>query len=103
MIQLLRRRQQRGNALTEYVLLLLAVVILSMQAVVEYGRSVEGEFGGADSESVWEDVSSNMAGVPGTAGDGGCPYYFNPATGRWHDPETHLFVTFDSAGTSGCF
>jgi Flp pilus assembly pilin Flp len=92
----------RGNALVEYVILLLAIAIFLLTAVVEYGESVDAEWRGADNQSAWSEVSSGLGGGGGDSSGAPCPYYYNAATGRWHDPETHLFVSFEDAGGHGC-
>lgn len=96
-----RTDRRSGNALVEYVILLIAVSIFVLTIVLEYGQSVEGEWARTNEDSAWDTVSENLEGGDGD-GDEGCPYYYNPATGRWHDPDTHLFVSFEDAGGSGC-
>jgi Flp pilus assembly pilin Flp len=98
----IRHHAAAGNALTEYVILLLAIAVTLITVIVEYGRSVDPEWRGADSNSAWDQISSNLPGGSGPGDGGGCPYYYNHATGRWHDPESHLFVSFDDAGSAGC-
>lgn len=91
--------------MTEYVILLSAIVVLCSQIVVQYGGSVKALWEGADGADVWDGVTSGLGGgaSDGGGGDGpGCPYYYNPATGRWHDPSTNLFVSFEDAGGHGC-
>jgi hypothetical protein len=90
-----------GNATLEYVILLTAVAVFVLTIVLEYGNSVQNEFSGADDNAAWDQIAANLEG--GSDGeDGPCPYYYNPATGRWHDPSTHLFVSLDNATSSGC-
>ncbi len=89
----------------EYIILLCAVGVLLLTIVVEYGDSVEAEWSRADDSSVWSDVESGLDadGDGGDAADDGCAgYYYNSATGRWHDAETHLFVSFADAEAAGC-
>jgi hypothetical protein len=88
--------------MTEYVILIVVIAIVCAQLVLQYGASVKALWEGAESDSVWEDVSSSVGGSSGGDGDPGCPYYFNAATGRWHDPATNLFVPFDDANSHGC-
>ena len=90
-----------GNAMLEYVILLIAIAVFVLALVVEYGKSVQDEFTGADDNAAWDQIAANLEGGPGD-GDTPCPFYYNPATGRWHDPATHLFVSFDNATSSGC-
>ncbi len=104
MMQLRRRADRRaGNALFEYLILLVAIAVFLITIVVEYGNSLEAEWSGADNNPAWDSIAENLDGGPdGTDGDSPCPYYYNAATGRWHDPDTHLFVSFDDAGGAGC-
>ncbi len=90
-----------GNAMLEYVILLMAIAIFVLAVVVEFCHSVQDEFTGADDNAAWDQIAANLEGGPGD-GDTPCPFYYNPATGRWHDPATHLFVSFDNAASSGC-
>ena len=84
------------------MILLVAVVVLGATIVVEYGATVDAKWRGAESDSVWEDVESGLA-AESEPGEEGCSgYYFNSATGRWHDSETHLFVSFSDAEEAGC-
>ncbi len=104
-MMVIRRRSDRraGNAMFEYIILLIAIAVFVLTAVVEYGNSVHGEFSGADSNPAWDAIAANLeGGADGTGGDSPCPYYYNASTGRWHDPNTHLFVSFDDAGGAGC-
>jgi len=87
--------------MTEYVILLIAIAIFALSIAVEYGRSVESQFAGANEAPAWNQIASNLDGGSGP-GSGGCPFYYNASTGRWHDPSTNLFVSFDDAGSSGC-
>lgn len=98
----IRRPDPRsGNAMLEYVILLIAVSVFVLSIVLEYGNSVQNEFSGAEDNAAWDQIAVNLAG--GSDGeDTPCPYYYNPATGRWHDPGTHLFVSYDNATSSGC-
>ena len=99
----LRRDGRRGNAMTEYLILLVAIAIFVLTAVVEYGNEVESEWGGADQDPAWDAIAENLeGGADGAGSDSPCPYYYNASPGRWHDPATHLFVTFDEAGGAGC-
>jgi len=93
--------RQSGNAATEYVILLMAVAIIALAIVMDYGQAIAGQFAGADGDA---GLSSVDAGISGDAGsnDTACGFYFNPATGRWHDPATNLFVSFDDASAGGC-
>ncbi len=98
-------RAQSGNALVEYIILLVAVAVLLMTILVEYGAEVDRTWRQTDEDSVWDDVESGLDEyVPGSGADGenDCPHYFNSATGRWHDSETNLFVSFSDAEASGC-
>lgn len=96
------RSGQAGNALLEYIILLIAVAVFVLSIVVEYGRNVEGEWRQTDEDGAWDSISENLEGDGTDPGDTPCPYYYNAATGRWHDPATHLFVSFDDAATNGC-
>ncbi len=86
----------------EYVILLVAVAIFVLALVVEYGRNVDAEWRLADEDGAWDQIATNLEGGGDPSEDPPCPYYYNPATGRWHDPDTHLFVSFENAGNSGC-
>ena len=103
MIRLRPADRRAGAAMFEYVILLMAVAIFLITVVVEYGNAVEDEWAQTDENPAWDSISENLAG--GATADGAdspCPYYYNAATGRWHDPATHLFVSFDDAGGAGC-
>ncbi|MCO4771337.1 MAG: hypothetical protein KDA24_14985 [Deltaproteobacteria bacterium] len=105
MTRLLRPRTtdpRSGNAMLEYVILLVAIAVFVLALVVEYGRSVQDEFTGADDNAAWDQIAANLEGDGTDPSDTPCPYYYNPATGRWHDPATHLFVSFDNASGNGC-
>lgn len=98
----IRRPDPRsGNAMLEYVILLIAVSVFVLSIVLEYGNSVQNEFSGAEDNAAWDQIAANLEG-DGDGEDTPCPYYYNPATGRWHDPATHLFVSYDNATSSGC-
>ncbi len=89
----------------EYIILLCAMGVLLLTIVVEYGDAVEAEWSRADDSSVWQDVESGLDEGPEGTGetDDGCSgYYYNSATGRWHDASTHLFVSFADAEAAGC-
>ena len=92
-----------GGTMLEYVILLVAIAVFALTIVVEYGASVEAEWANTDENPAWDSISENLdGGATGDGGDAPCPYYYNAATGRWHDPDTHLFVSFDDAGGAGC-
>lgn len=92
---------QRGNALIEYVILLCALFLLVVTLVVQYGGDVQDAWAQADdTTAVADEVVSNLDG--GDDDGGGCSAYYNAATGRWHDSETNLFISFDDAAASGC-
>lgn len=88
----------------EYIILLVAVSVLLITILVEYGAEVDRTWRLADEDSVWDDIESGLDEyVPGEGEDGSdCPHYFNSATGRWHDSETNLFVSFSDAEDAGC-
>lgn len=89
------REPRRGAALTEYVLGLLAIAIMVIGIVVQYGHDLDAEWRNTDDSSgPLEEVVSDL--------EEGCNFYFNDMTGRWHDSETGLFVSFDDAADSGC-
>lgn len=92
-------RRDRGNAMVEYVILLAAIAILLIAVVYDYGQTLEGEWTGGEPAQLEDSVATNLDG-----GDpsGDCNYYYNPSTGRWHDPDTHLFISFDDAESAGC-
>ncbi len=92
---------QRGNALVEYVILLMAVFLLVVAVLMSYGNSVQNAWAEADdNESAAEEVVSNLDHSP-DPGEG-CSAYYNAATGRWHDNESGLFISFDDASGMGC-
>jgi hypothetical protein len=87
--------------LVEYIILLVAVATLLVAILVEYGGSVDGEWRLANEDSVWQDVENSLS-EDGAADAPECPHYYNSATGRWHDSESHLFVSFADAEAAGC-
>jgi ABC-type cobalt transport system substrate-binding protein len=91
---------QRGTATTEYVILLMAIAIIALALVLNYGQTLKAKWQGDDGAGL-SAVTDTITADPSDSGDG-CNYYFNPATGRWHDPDTNLFVSFDSASAAGC-
>ena len=99
-----REQPQAGNALVEYIILVVAMGVLLLTIVVEYGASVDGHWRLADEDSAWEDIESGLSdgGGDGEDGDGCSGYYYNSATGRWHDAATNLFVSFSDAEDAGC-
>lgn len=93
-------QNQRGNALVEYVILLCAVFLLVVSLVAQYGGDVQDAWAQSDdTAAAAEEVVSNL---DGDGSEGGCNAYYNAATGRWHDNETNLFISFDDASASGC-
>jgi hypothetical protein len=92
-------QRSRGNALVEYVILLMAVFLLVATLVMQYGHDVQDAWAtGDNTASAAEEVVSNLPDGDG----GGCSAYYNAATGRWHDSESNLFVSFDDASSMGC-
>jgi Flp pilus assembly pilin Flp len=99
-VQRLHSPRQQGNALVEYVILLMAIFLLVVAIVVQYGADVQDAWTGSlDNTSAADEVVSNL---DSNDGDGGCHAYYNAATGRWHDSDTGLFISFDDAAASGC-
>ena len=67
--------------------------------VLQYGGDVQDAWTQSDDTTAAADeVVSNLDGDS----DGGCNAYYNAATGRWHDADTNLFISFDDAAASGC-
>ena len=88
----------------EYIILVVAVAVLLMTILVEYGATVDAKWRGATENSAWDTVESSLNDGSGPGGEdgAGCPNYYNSATGRWHDSESHLFVPFAEAEAAGC-
>ena len=96
----MKQRRQQGNALVEYVILLMAVFLLVVALVVQFGHDVQDTWAQADtSTAATDELVSNL---DGDSDGGGCNAYYNAATGRWHDSSTNLFISFDDAAASGC-
>ena len=95
-------QRSRGNALVEYLILLVAVAIIALSLIINFGAEIKALFMLAELQADDVTVVAEGIGGPGHEPGPSCPYYYNPATGRWHDPDTHLFVSFDDAGGAGC-
>lgn len=94
------RRSQHGNALVEYVILLFAIVLLVAALVTQYGQNVEQAWAQGDEEAT--SGASEVTAHLDSDSESGCNAYYNAATGRWHDSDTNLFISFDDAASSGC-
>ncbi len=88
------REPSRGAATLEYVVLLLVIAVAAIGIVVQYGERVDAKWRGDDGPGPLDEVVSDL--------EESCNFYFNDETGRWHDPDTGLFVSFDDAASSGC-
>jgi Flp pilus assembly pilin Flp len=95
-------RGERGNALVEYIILLAAIAAVLVGIVVQYGHDLDAEWRNTDDSTGPIDEVASSLGDDGTGESDGCPYYYNSSTGRWHDPDTNLFVSFDDASAGGC-
>ncbi len=96
------RRGSRGNALVEYLILLVAIAAVLVGIVVQYGHDLDAEWRNTDdSTGPIDEVASEIADG-GDESESECGFYYNSSTGRWHDPDTHLFVSFDTAAAAGC-
>lgn len=96
-----RLQSRRGNATLEYLILLVGVVVLSLSIVVRYGEDLEALWSG-HLEDGFADLESEVGPDAGGDDGGGCSFYWNASTGRFHDPATNLFVSFDDAAAAGC-
>ncbi len=86
-------RARRAQGMTEYILLVGLVAMLLVMAVSLFGGAVEGAY------------DEGTRGVARAAGNPipprlppktpGNPYEWNHAAGRWYDPGSSAFVSFD--------
>jgi hypothetical protein len=96
------RGTRGGNALTEYLILLVAIVAVVLGIVVQYGHDLDAEWRNTDDSTGPIDEVAAGLGEGGDASESECGFYYNSSTGRWHDPDSHLFVSFETAAASGC-
>ncbi|MCP4872326.1 MAG: hypothetical protein GY898_26800 [Proteobacteria bacterium] len=85
----------RGVASTEFVLILVLIAVVAIAITTQFGAKVDAKWRATESESTLDEVVSTVT-------DSGCTLDFNEDTGRWHDPETGLFVSFEAAEAGGC-
>ena len=95
-------RGSRGNALTEYLILLMAIAVVLLGIVVQYGHDLDAEWRNTDDSTGPIDEVASSIGEDGEGPESECGFYFNSSTGRWHDPDSHLFVSFETAAAAGC-
>ena len=98
----MKAASSRGNALAEYLILLVAIAAVVLGIVVQYGHDLDAEWRNTDDSTGPIDEVASGLGEGGGDSEGECSYYYNSSTGRWHDPDTHLFISFETASAAGC-
>ncbi len=102
-----RRAETRtGVATTEFTVILVAVAVILIAVVVNYGGNVNALWAAAATDGGLETLSGAVEDSIADMGDDDdppCPYEYNASTGRWHDPGNDgAFVSFDDAAAANC-
>lgn len=92
------RRGSKGQAMTEYIILVAVVAMLMIGAVRGFSSALEDLFQSAQARLAENPEGSrggrNYVG-PDRSFEETNPYEWNSEAERWYDPETRLFVSFD--------
>jgi Flp pilus assembly pilin Flp len=92
-----------GVATTEYIIVLLAIVVILVTVVTGFGGTVKALWANTLDGSLTELSAAGHAVGDMDDSAAPCPYSYSPATGRWHDPaNSYGFVTFEEAAAANC-
>ncbi|MEE2830188.1 MAG: hypothetical protein VX498_13455 [Myxococcota bacterium] len=98
------RERRRGTATTEYTVILVALAIVVMSVVVQFGGSVKSLWAAAALDSGLDglNIALNDSLIEDSE-EPPCPFEFSSDTGRWHDPnDEYSMVSFDDASSANC-
>ena len=94
--------RRRGVTTTEYMMLLSVLVVSIVAAAFIFVPAFkDGVLSlSSDVSAILSGESTNSNIPSGTQST--CPYVFDSRTGRWHEPDNYLMVSFSDAADAGC-